>query len=232
MGVFKRLKVFPKFLFFLLPFLTFSIILISFVLTSMNYRFFRSNIRRDYSEILTASAGEIHQYMAGSMKGLESLAGVLAACKADSYAKEMALVAYQLSHPEFIAITLFTPEGERISSTRLTGASPPTASAEAFEKALEGGIGCTGTRFTSENLPYACVATPLKSRGQVAAVLWGELSLKSVWNVLNRIRVGKTGRVYILDSTGRFIIHPDMDKVVRGESVDPAIVAGIARSGG
>ncbi len=63
------------------------------------------------------------------------------------------------------------------------------------------------------------------------AVLWGELSLKSVWNVLDRIRLGKTGRVFILDSTGRFVSHPDMDKIVRGESADPAIVAELLKAG-
>ncbi|HYA42573.1 MAG TPA: sensor histidine kinase [Syntrophobacteraceae bacterium] len=230
MGFFKRLKIFPKFLFFLLPFLTFAIIVTSVVLSYVNYGFFNRSIHRDFSEILTASAGEIHQYMSSSMKGMESLAGVLAACKADSYVKEMALVAYQLSHPEFIALTLFTPEGEQMSSTRLVAASFPAAREEAFEKARKGEIGYTGTRFTRDNLPYACVATPLQSRGQVAAVLWGELSLKSVWNVLDRIRVGKTGRVYILDSAGRFVIHPDMDKVVRGESADPGIVGELANA--
>ena len=231
MESFKRLKIFPKFLCFLLPFLTFAIIVTSVVLSSVNYSFFRSNIRRDYSEILTASAGEIHQYMANSMKSLESLARVLAVSKADSYGEEMALVAYQLSNPQFIGITLFTPEGEQILSTRLTGAPVQAAPEEAFEKARGGEIGYTGARFTRENLPYACVAAPLQSRGRVVAVLWGELSLKSVWNVLDRIRLGKTGRVFILDSTGRFVSHPDMDKIVRGESADPAIVAELLKAG-
>jgi signal transduction histidine kinase len=231
MGLFKHLKIFPKFLCFLLPFLSFAIIVTSLILSSINYGFFRSNLLRDYSEILTASAGEIHQYMKGSIKSLESLGRVLAAGKPDKYEQEMSLVAYQLSNPEFVNITIFTPEGEQVLSTMLSDHAVRAAGEEAFQKALRGEIGYTGTRFTRENLPYACVATPIQSRGRVA-VLWGELSLKSVWNVLDRIRLGNTGRVYIIDSTGRFVSHPDMDKVVRGESADPAIVAELAKAGG
>jgi signal transduction histidine kinase len=230
MGFFRRLKLFPKFLCFLLPFLIFAIVVTSVVLSWLNYGFFRNNIRRDYSEMLTASAGEIHQYMVSSMRGLESLGRVLVACKSGLYEQEMAIVAFQLSNPEFVAITLFTPEGKQILSTELTAVTVQAVLEEAFRKALMGSIGYTGTRFTRENLPYACVATPLQSRGQVVAVLWGELSLKSVWSVIDRIRLGKTGRVYILDSAGKFVSHPDMDKIVRGESADPAIVAELTRA--
>lgn len=231
MGFLKRLKIFPKFLCFLLPFLTFSIIVTSVVLSIVNYGFFRSTIYRDYAAILTASAGEIHQYMASSVKSQVSLARVLAAGKMDIYELEMALIAYQLSNPEFVVISLLSPEGVRVLSTKPTGAPVQAAREAAFEKALEGGIGYTGTRFTSENLPYACVATPLQSRGRVVAVLWGELSLKSVWNVVDRIRLGNTGRVYIVDSTGKYVSHPDMDKVVRGESANPAILRELIKSG-
>ncbi len=225
MGFFKGLKIFPKFLCFLLPFLSFAIIITSVVLSTVNYGYFRSNILRDYSEILTASAGEIRQYMTGSIKGLENVGRVLIAVKTDSYEQEMALIAYQLSNPEFMAITLLTPEGEQILSTKLAGTPVQAAREEAFKMAREGGTGYSGTRFTTENLPYACLAIPLKSRGRVVAVLWGELSMKPVWNVIDRIRFGKTGRVYILDVAGRFVIHPDMDKVIRGESADQSIVA-------
>lgn len=143
----------------------------------------------------------------------------------------MVLAAYQLSNPEFIAITLLTADGEQILSTRLIGPPVQVAREDVFKKAREGGIGYTGTRFTRENLPYACLATPLESRGQVVAVLWAELNLKAVWNVLDRIRLGKTGRVYLLDSTGRFVIHPDMDRVVHGESADPSMVAELSKAG-
>jgi len=231
MGFFRQLKIFPRFLCFLLPFLSFAIIVTSIVLSSVNYGSFENNLRRDYSEILTASAGEIHEYMASSMKGLETLSSVLAVSKMDGYEREIAITAYQLSNPEFVGITLYSPEGEEILSTKLTGTTAQVTREDAFEKARHGEIGYTGTQFTRENLPYAFLAIPLQSMGRVVAVLWGELSLKSVWNVLDRIRLGNTGRVYIVDSTGRFVSHPDMNKVVRGESGDPAIMAELARAG-
>lgn len=231
MGFFRQLKIFPKFLCFLLPFVSFAILVTSIVLSSVNYNSFRNNLLRDYGDILRASAGEIHQYMKGSVKSLEGLASVLAVSKTDIYEREIALVAYQFSNPEFVGIALFSPEGEQLLSTRIAGPTVEAAREEAFDKALRGEIGYTGARFTKESLPFACVAIPIQSKGRVVNVLWGELSLKSVWNVLDRIRLGETGKVYIIDLNGRFVSHPDMDKVVRSESVDPKIVAKIAGAG-
>lgn len=68
---------------------------------------------------------------------------------------------------------------------------------------------------TNENIPYVHVASPVLHLGEVKEVLWGELNLKSAWDVLDGIKVGHTGRVSIMDLSGRLIGHLEMDRVVK-----------------
>jgi two-component system NtrC family sensor kinase len=69
--------------------------------------------------------------------------------------------------------------------------------------------------WTKENIPYIHVTTPVRHLGEVKEVLWGELNLKSVWDVLEGVKVGHTGQVAIMDVSGQFIGHMEMDRVVR-----------------
>ena len=62
------------------------------------------------------------------------------------------------------------------------------------------------------------VAVPMLQSGRTAAVLWGELNLKSVWDVLEGVHFGDTGEIYIADYTGRLIGHRAIDRVVKAET--------------
>jgi signal transduction histidine kinase len=50
--------------------------------------------------------------------------------------------------------------------------------------------------------------------GKIIEVLWGELNLKSVWDILEGITIGSSGQVYIMDPSGRYIAHRQIDRVV------------------
>ena len=42
-----------------------------------------------------------------------------------------------------------------------------------------------------------------------------EVNLKHIWDVVSQIRVGRTGRAYVVDSEGRLLAHPDISLVLR-----------------
>jgi two-component system NtrC family sensor kinase len=67
---------------------------------------------------------------------------------------------------------------------------------------------------TKQDIPYVHIAVPVSRLGEVVEVLWGELNLKSVWDILEGIAIGKTGQVYIMDLSGRYLAHRQIDRVV------------------
>jgi len=67
--------------------------------------------------------------------------------------------------------------------------------------------------FRKQSEPYMTVsmAGPRRSSGVTVA----EVNLKFIWDEISRIRVGKKGYAYVVDSKGLLIAHPDIGLVLR-----------------
>lgn len=231
MAIFKRFRLFHKLAFIVIPFLIFAILLTNSVLSLVNYALNQENIQKNYGEIVRTSAGEIHQYIKGTLTGLEGLARVLSATSPDSWHESLALIAYLQTVQSFISISIVSPAGEVRSSTRLVGTHADFKHNDVFDKTLAGRSAISRVVLSEENVPFVYMGVPLFHRGCVAAVLWGELSIKAVWDVLEGIRVGETGGVFVIDSGGHFIAHREIDKVVeRTARVEPSTLRRLVES--
>jgi len=217
----KTTKLVYRVLILTLPLLIVSILMTSGVLTWTYYGYFLKNVDQDYRNIIKGSAGEIRFYMEDARKGLEGLAWVVAAIKPDDWQREMALAAFNHSAPQFMSIALLSLEGEEIIATGRVGNKILYAGEDMFKQVLAGKSPISGVMVTKENVPYVHMAVPVYHMGEVRNALWGELNLKSVWDVLEGVNIGDTGQVYIMDLSGRLIGHRDVDRVVN----DP-LVAG------
>jgi signal transduction histidine kinase len=64
--------------------------------------------------------------------------------------------------------------------------------------------------FRKESEPYMTVAMP-----SGAGVTVAEVNLKFIWDVITKIRIGKAGYAYVVDSRGQLIAHPDISLVLK-----------------
>jgi signal transduction histidine kinase len=210
----KKTKLLYKFLLFVLPLLILSIIITSVILSGTSYNYFRKTINQDYRNIIKSSASEIRLYMENAQKGLEGLALVITATKLDQWQKEMALTAFNHTTTEFMSVSLISSEGKKTASTGWKEENIDLTQSEIFQKAVTGQSALSGVMVTKENIPYVHMAVPVSHLGEIIEILWGELNLKSVWDVLKGITIGKTGQVYIMDLSGRYIGHRQIDRVI------------------
>jgi signal transduction histidine kinase len=228
----KNLRLFYRLLLVFLPFLIFSIVLASVVLTWTNYRFFLKNINQDYRSIIKSSAGEIRLFMDNAVRSLEGLSLVLTAAKLDPWRQQMALTAFSHSASEFMSIALVTVDGREIASTGQPGERIVYTENDTFKHPLSGRSSISEVRLTRENIPYVHIAAPLFNLGQVTGVMWADLNLKSVWDVLEGINIGNTGTVYIMDLSGRLIGNRDINSVMNSLQVaGPQIMEQLAKAG-
>ena len=216
----KKKKLIYKFLSFILPFIILSIVITSIVLSLTNYSFFQKTINQDYRNIIKSSSGEIRLFMDNARHNLESLALLIASTKLDSWRKEIALTAFLHTNTQFMSMDLFSADGEKIVTTISEKGVSSDADPEIFNKALSGKVAISGVILAENDLPHVNIAVPVFVWGEVKEVLWAELNLKSVWDVLEGIQVGETGQIYILDLSGRYIAHKEIDKVVRAPSIE------------
>ena len=227
----KKTKILYKFLLFILPFLVLSIVVTSTILTWTSYSHFQKTVSQDYENIINSSAGEIRLYMENAKKNLDSLAWVIAATKLDAWQKAMALTAFNHKMSEFLAVSLIAVNGDTVATTRWEEQQFASSHNALFKKVLSKETAISGVMITGENLPFVYIVVPVRRLGEVAEILWGELNLKSVWDVLEGITIGRTGQVYIMDLSGRYIAHKKIDRVVKAPPIEkPEILKAVKAS--
>jgi signal transduction histidine kinase/HAMP domain-containing protein len=67
--------------------------------------------------------------------------------------------------------------------------------------------------FRKESEPYMTIA--LAGSGKGAGVTVAEVNLKFIWDVVSKIKIGKAGHAYVVDSRGHLIAHPDISLVLK-----------------
>jgi len=106
---------------------------------------------------------------------------------------------------------------ERLRVSRLgldaIGSQEDYSRAPKFLEARAGKTYFSPVYFRNESEPYMTVAVPAGEYGVEVTV--AEVTLKAIWDVVSRIRIGKAGYAYVVDSLGRLVAHPDISLVLQ-----------------
>ena len=84
--------------------------------------------------------------------------------------------------------------------------------------------------FRDETEPYMTLAVAGTRRDPFMSI--AQVSLKSIWDVVSRIKVGERGQAYVVDANGRLIAHPDISLVLRNTDMTRFAQVQAARSAG
>lgn len=130
--------------------------------------------------------------------------------------------------PAISDLVLLDGEGrERVSESRLElgrldsradrSASPAYAGARS-QRIYHGDVS-----FRKGSEPFMTVAVAGASPDGGVAI--AEVSLKHIWDVVSRIRIGEAGIAYVIDRAGRLIAHPDINLVLRNTDLSAVLRA-------
>jgi HAMP domain-containing protein len=83
----------------------------------------------------------------------------------------------------------------------------------AFVETKNGKTYLSPVYFRNQSEPYLTIAVPEDAgAGRVTAA---EISLRAIWDVVSRIKIGKTGYAYAADGKGMLVAHPDISLVLQ-----------------
>jgi len=71
--------------------------------------------------------------------------------------------------------------------------------------------------FRNESEPYLTIS--VAEPGTNAGVVVADVNLKFIWDVVSEIKVGKSGKAYVVDSHGILVAHPDISLVLKKTSL-------------
>jgi signal transduction histidine kinase len=134
---------------------------------------------------------------------------------------------YQLMKvvPAIRELAIVGPGGDeaiRVSRTRTFADTDlrSLSTADKFRQPMRGEtyIGPVYHEQTAE--PFITLAVPIgSSAAEIQGVLVAEINLKTLWNVVSHIKVGRSGYLYVVSGTGQLIAHHDYSKVVLGTNL-------------
>jgi adenylate cyclase len=90
----------------------------------------------------------------------------------------------------------------------------------AVSGARSGGVWYGPVTYYHGSEPFMVMS--LAGNRRAVGVAVAEINLKLIWDVVSGIRVGQTGRAFVIDQLGQLIAHPDISKVLSGTNDDAA----------
>ena len=90
-----------------------------------------------------------------------------------------------------------------------------------FKIAIEGKSVVSSVHIIPNPVRYVIVITApvIDDKGNICAVLAGRIGMEGIWAITDRIKIGKTGFVFITDVRGNILSHPDKSKIL--EKITP-----------
>jgi len=124
---------------------------------------------------------------------------------------------------------------EQIRVSRLAldaiGSRADFADSPAYKGARSGKAYFSPVYFRNESEPFMTMAVPADAAA--FEVITAEVSLRAMWDVVSRIKVGSVGFAYVVDAQGRLIAHPDLAQVLKGRDLSalPQVRAALTERG-
>jgi signal transduction histidine kinase/CheY-like chemotaxis protein len=202
--------------------LLFSVVALSVVLTGSLHTWFSYH---ELKALLLGTQGEQAKSAAGKISQfVKEIEGQLA------WATQLPLHAKTEDEWRFDAVRLFRQAPaiteiaqldafgrEHFRSSRqamdVIGSMADLSQETAFIKALADKAYYGPVYFLRESEPYMTVAVT-GTRPDHGVVI-AQVNLKFIWDVVSQIDVGQGGQIYVADSEGRLIAHPDISLVLR-----------------
>jgi signal transduction histidine kinase/CheY-like chemotaxis protein len=165
-----------------------------------------------------AAAASIDAYLRGIERVLQSLSMRLAEGSVISRAAQAADFRDALKfEPAILNMRSLgsdfreTNFASRLDPDRIESGTPQPS----IQKLLQGCAAsfCYGPEFVRDQTePYVAVAIGGHQGGETLAA---EISVRFIDDVLARLRIGKSGRAYVVDLNGRLLAHPDLRTLLR-----------------
>ena len=158
-------------------------------------------------------SSEVKRHMDNAQGLVEALATSPSATQFDAGALRELVVAAQQKNDQFELIFVMDHTGMQIART--TGNLANRSDRAYFKEAMKGATYFTDVYIsTFTNAPCVTISTPIKDKnGAIIGVMAADVSIKALWDIVERCTIGKTGYVDVVDQKGTVIAHPDRERV-------------------
>ncbi|MBI2640479.1 MAG: Cache 3/Cache 2 fusion domain-containing protein [Candidatus Sungbacteria bacterium] len=184
-------------------------------LSFSNYQSIVAKELESHTAILERAAVELDGFVNTRFLLLEELASSVAIDFSDPVSREEKASLFLHRYPEFQKIRILNAAGKdlTVSSRLVTFGKQDLKEAvgeDAFENARAGRSHVGRARVSFGAIPATQLAIPIMDEIDIViGVMMADLDLRKIWDAVSQIKVGARGAVYVVDSMGNLVAHPD-----------------------
>jgi signal transduction histidine kinase len=195
------------------------LMLLGWLLIGTSQTAVKTSVLRDQQQLVIRVASELGEFIQRPQDLLKSSAAILGTLHADAWKQETALVELALNQEIFGRISSVDITGKEIVTSDLGTPLRDYSSEPAFRSAAQGSFFMSSIFFSADHAPYVVMAVPVKHLGKITGILQAEIRLRGFWSIVDAIRIGKTGRAYVVSRDGILVADEDKKKVLANEDL-------------
>jgi two-component system NtrC family sensor kinase len=218
----KQIKLFHKFALIMVLLVVVPLLIQGIMMISINREALELSVLETHSKLAQAIAEDINDYVSGLNLDLAFVLAFEKFPKMSWQEKMKVLLSVLSRHEDFILISVLNGKGDEVikvnnpsfaeESSRLINRRED----KAFVEAKKTGVPQVGNVYYEGNLARINVVYPLEADYEYVFVT---TTLSGLWRKINGIRIGKTGFAFLIDSQGRTIFHPELERAKNFEKV-------------
>lgn len=195
-----------------IPLITISIFLISVTKSTIQTYIYQRNL-----ETAKRASNEIYLFIENPLTILQTTALTSDITLMEKFSQSRLINKIKDENPIFRKIFILNDEGTVVVTTSFGEEMQDLSKEFFFSPAMEGKEYLSDVYFTPSRFPVLLIAEPIKVYNQIIGVLAAEVDLKSIWDLIDNIRIGKTGYAFLISEKGIVIAHRDKEKVLEKE---------------
>ncbi|MCX5701620.1 MAG: ATP-binding protein [Candidatus Omnitrophica bacterium] len=203
----------------LLTIVTIPVVLLGVLLINTSQKAVRSSVLNNHKQIVIRTAEEIGLFVKKPQDILNITAAMLGIVYPAPWKQETVLVELVLNQPIFMRAATVDLSGEEIASSELGKAFVWDIPKEALEEIEGGKVYISEVKILDNHTPFVTMAVPINKMGRRVATLIAEVNLRGMWDIIDNIRIGNTGRAFLVSKGGVLIAHQDKKRVLKNENM-------------
>ena len=172
------------------------LIIVGLFMTSVTKRSIEEYIHTQHNEIASHAGNEIILFLRTPIAALNILLETQDIKDMDTYSQSLILNRVKSSNPMFNRIFTLDTLGTEFASSAFEKQLIDYKTQKFFKKAISGESDFSQVNFNEKQEPYVISSHPIREFGEIVGVLAGEIDLKSIWDLLDGIKIGQSGNAF------------------------------------
>jgi len=198
---------------------TLSLVLFSALLIRSAQNAVSKSVLINHREIAVRAAAEIELFISRAEDLLHTTSAMLGTVYPSAWKEETILVELVLDQPLFMRVSAVDLSGKELASSEIARGLSWNYPREALLSARERKTYVSEVKMLEESTPYVTMAVPVRRMGKIVQVLVADANLRGIWDIIDSIQIGNTGRAFLVSEEGNLIAHQDKKKVLKKENV-------------